>query len=93
MREELEIEFVGGPQDGNVITIHIPAFVGSAPEWVQTPADRTLGHSTWGQQLPSGTLVDRYRAPAGDDELAAAEMAYENGDPVKYRYAGQSVAP
>jgi hypothetical protein len=93
VREELEIEFVGGPQDGKVITIHIPQFLDGAPEWVQTPADRTLGHLTWGQRLPSGTVVDRYRAPDGNDELAAAEAAYENGEPVKYRYAGQSVAP
>ena len=92
MREELEIEFVGGPQDGTVITIHIPPFLDGAPEMVQTPADRTPGNYAWGQKLPAGTLVDRYRAPDGDDELAAAEAAYENGDPVKYRYAGQSVA-
>lgn len=91
MRDQLEIEFVGGPYDGKTITIHIPPFLGGAPQWIQSPVDAVTDPRQFGERLDPGTLCDRYRAPAGDEELAAAEAAYEAEAPVKYRYAGQGV--
>lgn len=91
MRDELEIEFVGGPYDGKTITITIPPFVGGAPEMIQSPVDVSVTAALWPERLMPGTLVDQYCAPAGDEELRAASAAYDAEEPVKYRYVGQGV--
>lgn len=88
MRREFEVELVGGPHDGHVITLLLPPFVGGAPTVIRTPAEPVDGVVTAGHLQP-GTLAEQYRAPAGDEELEAADAAYTSERPVKYRYDGQ----
>lgn len=85
---EFTLEFFGGPGDGDTLTVEIPPGMEGAPEHVDIlvgPSDPTL----WADQIAPGTVVDRYRAPAGDEELLRAEAAFADRRPVKYVYTGR----
>lgn len=71
----IRIEFLGGPQDGKVISADVPSFAGGAP--------RVISIQENGEK-------HQYRAPDGDVEVAEAETSFGVDEPVKYRYTGRT---
>lgn len=86
---QVDFEFVGGPYDGKVIGVKVDFDKTAAPRIMDLVVNPDPDPEKWPQQIEEGTLVERYRAPAGDEELAQAVVAYAAGAPVKYRYVGQ----
>jgi hypothetical protein len=85
----IQVEFVGGPEDGRTITIDIPPLLNSAPEVIKMPVMNDPDAVVAGQPSVDEYTFHLYRSPAGDEELEAANTAIAAGESVKYRYAGQ----
>lgn len=89
---QVGIEFVGGPYDGKVIGVYVDLEATGAPQSIDLVADPGLDPALWAQQIEEGTEVERYRGPAGEDELEEAMKALVGECPVKYRYTGRAMS-